>query len=145
MKGERFWNSSVTSIRAGPICRPTTKSSAILDSAGVGEIGQRCLLISSRGFTFGIGTTLAIFHAGGGLFSARQRFMIDGKGEARMSAYSLRSLLGISSGLAALQGFNFRSAEKTGLRNSKQRGFHLGGRNKLQPLTGTPEAQQTQH
>ena len=56
------------------------KSSAILDTAGVRDIGRSWFLISVTGFSFGIGTTSAFFQSAGRRCLAKLLFKIDGKG-----------------------------------------------------------------
>ena len=66
--GRRFWDSSVL-VRVDHLhhsrahIKTNHKVFSYFRQRRVREMGQRCLLISSTGFTFGIGTTSAIFHA----------------------------------------------------------------------------------
>ena len=142
-----YWSGLITSITAGPTRKPTTKSSATLSSAGVREMGRRCLLISSTGFTFGIGTTSAIFHASRSLFMAKLQLMIVEKGYAKISAYSYKSQLGISSGPATLRGFYFSSADKiadSGIIKGVDSSSEVGTNSNLW-IEMTPEARQMRH
>ena len=91
----------------------TTKSSANLEIIGVREMGRKCLLMTSTGFCLGMGTTSASFQDGGSCYSAELQLRMKVTGWAIKSAYSLNTHLGIPSGPAALQGFNFLIAVKT--------------------------------
>ena len=76
-------------------------------------MGRKCLLMTSTGFCLGMGTTSASFQDGGSWCSAKLQLRMEVTGWAIKSAYSLNTQLGIPSGPAALQGFNFLIAVKT--------------------------------
>ena len=97
-----YWFGSIICNIAGPTYLSTTKSSATLEIEGVKEIGRRCLIASSTGFCFGRGTTPASFQGVGSLCSLKLAFNMDVIGCTRISAYSLKSQLPMSSGPAAL-------------------------------------------
>ena len=51
------WSRSIIFNTAGPTNADTTKSSVNLEMGGVREMGRKCLLMTSTGFCFGMGTT----------------------------------------------------------------------------------------
>ena len=79
-------------------------SSAILDIAGVGEIGLRSLFRFSMVFFFGRGVMVAYFHIAGSCCCLNDALIMVFTGKARHSAYSFSNQLLMPSGPAAFAG-----------------------------------------
>ena len=75
-----------------------TKSSATLNKVDVNEMGLTSLLMSLTVGALGRGRTSAIFQARGTLHSEKEVLRISAIGAARISAYSLNTQFGRSSG-----------------------------------------------
>ena len=75
-----------------------TKPSATLDKVDVNEMGLRSLLMSLTVGALGTGGMPAIFQARGTLYSEKEVLRISAIGAARISAYSLNTQFGRSSG-----------------------------------------------
>ena len=88
---------------AGATYFSITNSSAILEMAGVKEIGRKCLFTSVTGF----GIMSACFQLGGNFCWSKEVLRISQTGLASISANVLKNQLGIPSGPHAFRGFNF--------------------------------------
>ena len=75
-----------------------TKPSATLDKVDVNKMGLRSLLMSLTVGALESGGTSAIFQARGTLHSEKEVLRISANGAARISAYSLNTQFGRSSG-----------------------------------------------
>ena len=93
---------------AGFTCCSSTNSSATFDSAGVREIGRKCLFSSYTGTCFGIGTISAYFQDCGSRASANEQ-LIQVTSGSNKSSFSLSSQDGIMSGPEDWAGFSAES------------------------------------
>ena len=100
------WVSSISFNTAGLTNFSKTKSSATFHGIGVREIGQRSLLTSLPGFSFGKGIISGFFHVGGNLPSWKEQLKISVIGFDRQFAFSFSSQAGTPSGPWAIVGFN---------------------------------------
>lgn len=67
-----YWLESMVFRTAGDTYFTITNSSAILEIAGVREIGRKCLFTSVTGFSLGIGVMSACFQIGGNFCSSKE-------------------------------------------------------------------------
>ena len=92
------WFSSILANIAGFKCRSTTNSSATLDKMGVTDIGRKWSFISVIGLFFVMGIISAFFQGCGTRHSRKEEFRISLIGNAKRSAFSFNTHIGIPSG-----------------------------------------------